>query len=162
MIKKHLVIVFSLMFFVFSSVWVSQANTTEWSLNIFINPKQAMAFLNGTYPYSTPVAEAKVSAYRSGLHDYIRVFYRPANPGDPCPGWAWKAAYSYTDAKNFLNGTGGYSTPVNQAMICGVWTGISTKFTSGYNGIMTTEMYTLPCLLEIPSMSPIPRQVFLA
>ena len=42
-------------------------------------------------------------------------------------GWEWKLAESVADAHNFINGLGGYSQPVMDARMTGVWTGTELK-----------------------------------
>lgn len=99
-----------------------------WGDKVAYSASDAMSFLNGTAPYSTPVLEAKLSAYKAGGLETFTIQYRPGQAGDPSPEWAFKVSYSAADVVSFLNGTGGYPAPVTHALICSLWSGSSNKF----------------------------------
>jgi len=94
-----------------------------WGWKLATDPDDVMDFLNGTDPYGEPLANAQVCAYWNGTYASFVVFYGSGEPGAALGGWGWKLASDVDDALNFVNGTGGYTRPVSNFLICSVWRG---------------------------------------
>lgn len=100
----------------------------KWGWKKSTDPNDVLNFLNGKAAYTTPVADARVSAVWKGSYAEFYVFYVPGKPGQPSGNWGWKESPDPADAMNFLNGQGGYTLPIKNAEIAAVQTPSSTQF----------------------------------
>ena len=95
--------------------------TAGWGWKLASEPDEVINFLNGSPPFEHPVGEAHVTALWNGDYVAFHIFYRPGEPGQPPGTWGWKLAADPDDAKNFLNGTGPYCQPPEEAQVMAVW-----------------------------------------
>lgn len=104
----------------------------KWAWKKSTDPADVQNFLNGTAPYLTPVADARISAVWKGNYAEFYVFYVPGKPGQPSGNWGWKKSEDPGDVADFLNGQGGYIQPVKNAEIAALQTPSSTDFYAFY------------------------------
>src|SRR5713226_872529 len=102
-------------------------HNAKWGWKRAETPDDVMKFLNGTAPYTRPVAEARITATWKGTYADFIVFYVPGSAGQPSGNWGWKKAVGASDAINFLNGQG-YPQPVANAEIAAVQPGTIPEF----------------------------------
>lgn len=112
--------------------------TGTWGWKRGGGPDDVMKFLNGTSPYNTPVAEARIAAVKKPAAIEFTVFYMAGKSGGSAGNWAWKFAGDVTDALNFLNGQAPYSQPVANAEITAIPAGAAVAFYIFYQPVSPT------------------------
>jgi hypothetical protein len=86
--------------------------TWSWKLTTSVN--DAIAFLNGTAPYQSPVSAARICAMWKENHPEFYIFYQKNTK--QTGGWGWKLAIDPEDVHHFMSGSGN-SNPKVQVII---------------------------------------------
>jgi hypothetical protein len=105
-------------FYVFYKCSDQPKPTRIWGWKLATDTDNVLHFLRGSGSYRHPLKEAQIAAFWKVNHREFYVFYKnPELDEQVYANWGWKLATDPSDAINFLNGTNGYSHPVNIARI---------------------------------------------
>lgn len=90
-----------------------------WGWKLATSVDDAIAFLNGVAPYTSPVSTARICVMWKDNHPEFYIFYKSTKK--QTDGWGWKLATDPDDVRHFMNGSGSYARPVREAQIAAFW-----------------------------------------